>query len=228
MPTVDEEYLPVLQEMGIPYRAAGEKYEYWKEGNFEEAERRLPLYKREGRETYKFVKNYTATVVTEETTKAALSLCEDVNKKIEIFKFEKEKEETIKYLKKLLSGNVAVGVDYKLDPVLTSKHYRLLDLITANDHIRIFPVMALMSPARAARWRSYCWDLMMDEDEIDYTVDTDYIAIFDMKKIQKDEIEIKVPEGKKGLYIGRQAWQLKKWSRSIGTVRINVSEAEEE
>ncbi len=226
LPTVDEECLPVLQEMGIPYRAVGDKYEYWKEGDFEEREIRLPLYRRE-KETYKFVKNHTGTVVTDETTKAAFSLCEEVDKQIEIFKFEREKEKTIQYLKKLLAGNTAVGVDYKLDPILTSKHYRLLDLITDNDHIRIFPVMALMKPAHMARWRSYCWDLMMDEDEIDYTVDTDYIAIFDMTKIHKDEIEIKVPIGKKGLYIGRQAWQLKKWSRSIGVRRINVSEAEE-
>lgn len=228
LPTVDKECLPVLQEMGIPYRAVGEKYEYWKEGNFKETEMRLPLYRREGRQTYKFVKNYTSTVVTDETIKAAFALCTDVEKQIEAFKLEKKKKETIQYLKKLLAGNVAVGVDLILDPVLTKKeHCKLLDFITANDHIRIFPVMALMNPARMDMWRSYCWDLMMDEDEIDYTVDTNYIAIFDMTKIHKDEIEIKVPIGKKGLYIGRQAWQLKKWSRSIGVRRINVSEAEE-
>lgn len=127
-----------------------------------------------------------------------------------------------------MAGEDAVGIDYKSDPILEKKHYYdVLNFITAKDHLRIFPVKALMSKERISNWRNCCFDLLMDEDEIDYTLDTQYIAIFDMNCIQKkDNIQIKVPAGKKGLYIGRQAWQLKKWSRSIGVIRINVEEAE--
>lgn len=230
LPTVDEEYLPVLEEMGIPYRPATEnKYEYWKAGCFKEEEVRLPLYRTEGKK-YKFTKNYTKAVVTSETKEAAFELSEDVEKRIELFQAKKKRNETIQYLRQMLAGEEAIGVDYLRNPFLTTtgiNYYKILDLIADNEHIRIFPVKALMNTARAYRWRNYCCNLMMDEDEIDYTLDTDYIAIFDMTKIQdKDEIDIKVPEGKKGLYIGRKAWQLKEWCRSIGVRRINVIEAE--
>lgn len=226
LPTIEKEYLPVLDKMNVPYREVDGKYEYWKKGCFEEKEVSLPLY-RIVNGKYKFTKRYTGTVVTSETMEAAQSICKDVEKAISVFKLEREKEETIQYLKKLLAEEDAVGVDYKTDPILKHKHYDVLDFITAKDHIRIFPVKALMNEERMCRWRNYCWDLLMDEDEIDYTLDTQYIAIFDMNRIQKkDNIQIKVPAGKKGLYIGRQAWQLKKWSRSIGVMKINVEEAE--
>ena len=226
LPTLKLEYEQVLLDLGIPFRKTidGTEYEYWQSDTYEEKELILPLYRLTNDE-YRFVKYYTGKIVADSTSQAAFSLDEQVSQKITEFLENKRIEKLVHGLKRIMDGKEAIGVNHKYNP-LEIYYYKEMDLISGEDHIRVFPVFALMSEASQQRWKNYCSvELFMDDDTIDTDpkLSTDYVAIFDMKKIRKDAVvELKVPHEKEGLYIGRKGWQVNEWCKKLGIKRINV------
>lgn len=226
LPTLKLEYEQVLLDLGIPFRQTidGTEYEYWQPGNYEEKKITLPLYRKITDEEYKFVKYYNDKIITDSTSQAAFSLVEQVSQKITEFEKNKKKEKLVHDLKCMLDGREAIGVDHTANP-LESNYDKELDLISGEDHIRVFPVYALMSEEKMQSWEDYLSDLLFMDDDIDYNpyLSTNYVAIFDMKKIKENVVaELEAPHGKEGLYVGRKGWQVKEWSEKLGIKKINV------
>lgn len=184
LPLLHPSYEHVLKALNISYRPTLDGLlEFWDSSNYKEAEEvTLPLYVPMPDGSYRFSKNYTSKVPTEDSITAAKKLIPD------IFKY-------------LLNGRKAAG----FRTIIKKSHKE--DFVTDKDHFKILPVKTLTK-----------------NDAIDYcTYDTNYYVVFDVNKIElNSEIELQVPKGKEGLFIGKNGWQVRDWCSKLGIKKIHV------
>lgn len=228
LPTVKLEYKEILDELNIPYEldATGTNYVIWDSECFEERTKTLPMYIG-SKSNYRMVKKHTGTIVSSESVKAANSLLSIVQAKIEAFKQEQEQLALISELKKALNGNTACGVDCSRNSALSTFKGRTVEIVHGDTHIMVMPVHTLMSESKQANLRATCFIYGIDTDNLDYTRETNYIAIFDMADLTAGAtIDIFVPEGSEPIFVGRKGWQVRKWCEKLGgLLKINVKVA---
>ena len=204
LPTIGISDEDVLKELNIPYRVIKDEYgndicEYWDPECYKEVMLTLPLYIKLPSGGYRYAnKNHTGVVLDEETVNAARRLYdmiqEDICKRI---------EEEILYgrLKDELDGRKAVGCR-GYGGIGNEK-----DLVLNDDHFKMIRVLI----PRETWWSGK------------YTEATDYYVVFDVNKIELgSEVTVSVPKGKEGLFVGRNGWQVKEWSKKLGLSRVNI------
>lgn len=217
LPTIPTKYESILTENGIPFRHFSDStLEYWDPECYEEIPMTLPVYiPFEG--GYRRLKNYTGNVITTDTQEKAIAVQDEiVLPAIRAFE-EKQKEEQLRQerqqeqealvplLVEALNGRPAIGLTYEL--------YNLpywLDEKTNFVH-----------NGKSLMFVPVCTFGIKYGEELYYL--SDRYAIFDMKNLPSDGIlELPVPAGSEGLFIGRGGWQVKKWCEMLGLKRINV------
>ena len=224
LPTVDMEYKPVLESLGIQCRpdSSGQKIEIWDPECCKETKLTLPLYLSIA-DGYRYIKKYTASVFSKETQAAANKLYEEqVNPEIMRLQKRKEKFALVSGLKSILNGRPACGVSHYSDELLKNVPDSGLDLAIDDDHIKVFWAHVLMSETRKARLLDEYWDHCGVELETSPNfdkLDTEYLAIFDVTKCPVgSKVTIEVPSGTEGIFVGRQGWQVKDWCEKLGGV----------
>lgn len=228
LPSVVIEHKDLLDALQVPYRQIddGKKLEVWDSACYKETEITLPLYVCTGN-TYRYIKDYTGIVVTNETTDAAFALWE--NKLYpEITKRDKEKrqKQMIVDLGKTLAGRIACGADTTLKiPDLTLCARRETYVNTGDAHYKVFPVRTLMSEKRKLALLKTSVDFLVESgesfDNAKYT--TDFIAIFNLDKVHKDAVvDMLVPNGAEAIFVGKNGWQVREWCRQLGLKKIIV------
>lgn len=224
LPTVSAEYKSLLDELKIPHRpiSSGLKYEFWDPACYSEKKCTLPLYLRTDGQ-YRYIKNHTASVVTNEMQSAAFALNEALVKpEITRLKKEQEKKALISRLKLYLNDRPACGVSRYADTLFKSIPDEGIDITMADDHIRVFRVHTLMSEARKARIVDQYWDYCGTELELSpkaCRLDTEYLAVFDVTKCKPSfPLTIEVPAQTEGIFVGRQGWQVKEWCEQLGGI----------
>lgn len=195
LPHVIKEHQDILDELGISYREYDEhSFEIWNPEFYEEVTCRLPLYYQSGG-VYKFAKMVDKVCITEETFEKALESCDSVRERIVQKRQEEIRQECIEATEKILDGKVAVGYDYWKN----GWAYENIEL-ECRENYQYFYVYRGKFCAR-----------------------TGYMAIFDVSKItQNSVVTLYVPEGKEGLFIGKNGLNVKQWAAVLGVKRINV------
>lgn len=116
----------------------------------------------------------------------------------------KQREEFLQLVKDKLNGELAVG--------FYGNHYRnkVEDFLLNGQHIKVLPVKVIQK----------------DENEEGKTQKkyTGYFAAFDVDEIElNSEVELKVPNKKIGMFVGKDAWQVAEWCRKLGLKKIKVT-----
>lgn len=224
LPTADMEYKPFIEALGIQCRptADGQKIEVLDSKCYKEINLTLPLYLSND-SGYRYIKKYTASVITEETQAAAKRIYEEqVQPEITRLQKRKENQELISGFTKFLNDRPACGVSRYTNDLLKSVPDSGLDVVLDDNHIRVFRVNVLMSEARKARLLDEYWDhcgVELDTSPNFGKLDTEYLAIFDVTKCPVgSKITIEVPTGTEGIFVGRQGWQVKDWCEKLGGV----------
>lgn len=229
LPTVGAEYKHILEEFGIPHRAdiSGLNYEFWDPDCYKTRQRSLPLYIYTNGE-YRYIKNYTGTVVSNDTRDAAFMLNDDVVKP-EIKRLEEEKKARtmICLIQDLLNGQPACGVSRYANPLLQNITKECTDIVLGDEHYKIFKVHTLMTEERKAFLEGQYWDYCGTELNLSpesCKLDTDYLAIFNVNECEVGyPLEIQVPVGTEPIFVGRKGWQVKDWCKELGgLLKINV------
>lgn len=231
LPSVEAKHKQFLDELAIPNRLIcdGNICEFWNPDCYAEANVSLPLYVQMNN-VYRWIKNYTGTVVSTETSVAAHALYEEMVKpEIERMEKEEQQKKLISDLKKVLAGRPACGIDCNRNSNLTNIRNKELDIHLGDDHIKVFPVHTLVTEERKQRMREQYWNYCGVELSTSSRseIQTDYIAIFDMSQMKVGtSIELQVPVGTEPIFIGRQGWQVKEWcEKAGGLLKINVKGA---
>lgn len=224
LPTIHIKYKEILEDLKIPYCQTSDCniLTFWNPQNYKTEISSLPLYISSG-STYKFIKKYTGKVIAPDSITAAHELNNQVIlPRIEEFNEKAERNKLISDLSFILAEKQARGINSKLYDFSTDP-YRNMELTSDSKHLMVFPVYALMSESSIRRWNYYCSEILLEEEKQEYTITTRHIAIFDLTKIEKgSSVKLVVPFEDVGLYIGRGAWQVKKWAKELGVARINV------
>lgn len=224
LPSVDMEYKQVLEDLGIHFRpdSSGQKLEFWDPECFKEIKLTLPLYLSSD-SGYRYIKKYTASVITEETQAAAKKIYdEQVGPEVTRIQKRKERRDFVSGFKCFLNERPACGVSRYSAELFNRVPDSGLDLAMENDHIKVFKVKVLMSEARRARLLDEYWDycgVELNPSPNFGRLDTEYLAIFDVTKCKAGfPITIEVPTGTEGIFVGRQGWQVKEWCEKLGGV----------
>lgn len=201
LPHLPNRYEPLLKELEISYRLAEyDSLEYWDASNYEENDLTLPLYIPYKDGTYHFVKNYTGKIPTANSFIAAKKLKQQVQIAVTDFEEEELNKKEILRLRPLLKGRMAVGI-------LNSHLYFEADYVTKEHHLKILRVQRVE----------------LDRFNRISTYGTNHCVLFDVNKIElNSEIDLYVPKGKEGLFIGKNGWQVKEWCQKLGLKKINV------
>lgn len=202
LPSLPSSYESVLKDLKIPYRLTfDELLEYWDPSNYKEEDLTLPLYASLPDGTYRFAKNYTGKIPTKNSIIAAKKLIPKVDKAVQDLDLKILAREQTLLLKDWLHGRKAAGFSsYR------PKYYEE-NFITDEDYLKILPVNKLVKNGSY----DYCKSA------------TGCYVVFDVNKIElNSELDLQVPKGKEGLFIGKNGWQLKEWCKKLGLKRINV------
>lgn len=204
LPVIEAQYEDLLEEMGIPHRTIGCTVsdglcEYWTPDCYEQAEVTLPLYECfEGEYTYAG-RFYTDIVYSQKTLEKAEETATKVKKVKKEFYDKIRLEYCLEQVRELIEGKQAVGFfSYEMDCKIAEK--------ISDEHIEVLPVRYANN------------DL------------SDYFAVFNLEEISKKEgpdIQMEVPAGKEGLFIGSGKWQVRgwtetEWARQLGIRKIWV------
>lgn len=228
LPIIDIEYESILKEHGILYRRISNTLlEFWDEKCYEEVDITLPTFI-PWEDGYRQVKCHTESIITEETQEKAATLNYEVvlpavsemqrKKKAEEFKlFQKQKQEYEASQRKKLANILANAMGDDSTVVFEDGSLSYNDFIPSEGiclnadgiDIKVFNVCLLSN--------IWCNEFY-----------TPYIIAFDMGKLPSSGyLELQVPKGEAGMFIGREGWQVKKWAKSLGLKYIYVTEKEE-
>lgn len=198
LPRIEIQYKELLEEMKIPYRIikikAEEFCEYWSPSSLEEYESTGPLYENvEGK--YKYAHRfYTGKIQSQITVKTAKETEEEVLMRKQEFKDKSEMKKYFKEVRELVHGKQAVGAEIPTMSIDMAERI-------SDAEIKVLPVKY------ANGWKS------------------DYFAIFNLAEIEGREgrnIQMEVPEGKEGLFIGSGQWQVKEWAQMPWARRLHI------
>lgn len=229
LPKVDLCYKPILDANNISYRkdAIGLSYELWDPECYSEHALTLPLFIQVDK-SFRWIKKYTAQVVTPETSKAAFALMNRVvQPEIDKIKKEKQHQELVNALVTALNGRTACGIDCNRHFDLRSCNQKEMDVVSGQVHIKILPVNTLMTEKKHQELIAFYVEQGMNPDTIQTVLNTDCIAIFDMSQMATGTtVELQVPVGTEPMFVGRNGWQVKKWCEELGgLLKINVKAA---
>lgn len=211
LPTVSLEYEATLKENGTPYRIKDDCCEYWNPEHFEEKSVTAPLYVKFN-DVYRYTKSYTGTVPTTESIEAANQTKEVVDYTIKHMKLYQK-------IKSILpEGEYAKAFDsYAEDDLELSE---TTELTFNGESFLILPIKRFV-PLHNNVW-------YLDGKNAPMGFIKTYIGwniIIDMNTIKRfSTLEITVPKGKKGLFIGESGWQVKEISKQLKYRRINFVE----
>lgn len=205
LPILAEEHEFILKENGIPYKKAkkaGEFLEtqylmYWYPECYDEEEIHLPLYTYVSTDVlpYRYMGYYTIKVPTKETCKKAWEMFDVVEKKEHEFHLMQEIADFAGFCKKKMNGAAAIGMG--ISNSILSHFGDKLDFKFEGDYFRYIKF-------RKSKY-------------------TSLIAVFNLSKIEPNSIlNMKVPEGKEGDFIGTDRHRVKEWSNMLGVRRINI------
>lgn len=229
LPSIAIEHKDILDKEQIPYQILpdGKTCEFWDPNVFEEVELTLPMYVQTG-ENYRYIRDYTEFVVTNETTDAAIALWEskvypEVNRREE----EKRRKQLHADLKRALGDKIACGADTTLKiPDLTSCARRETYVNSDKLHCKVFPVLTLMSDKAKRNFSRVYNEFLFADGETNFDnakYATDFIAIFNLDKVHKDAVvEMQVPKGAEPIFVGKNGWQVREWCRKLGLKKIVV------
>lgn len=201
LPTISIEYKGILEDHGILYiKVSDTELEFWDENCYEEVDITLPTFI-PWEDGYRQVKDHTGSVITKETYEAAFAL--DVNvvrpaidELMRQKKYELAKENLVnKLLDAMGKSNVAVIETF-------CSFYDFGDEIVWSQNGRNLKIF------RVSTKLSYF----------------PYWIAFDMDKMPVNGyLELQVPEGKEGLFIGTNGCQVKKWAKDLRLKYIYIT-----
>lgn len=212
LPTIGIEYESILKEHGILYlQISDTELELWDENCYEEVDVTLPTFIRwEG--GYRRVKDHTGAVITKETQDASIALNANVVlPAIEELMRQKEMEKRELALKQFKENLVNM----------------LLDAMGKSNVAVIETFCSFYDIGDEIVWSQNGRNLKI------YRVSTKlkyfpYWIAFDMDKMPSSGyLELQVPKGEAGMFIGREGWQVKMWAKALGLKYIYVTEKEE-
>lgn len=211
LPTISLEYEAALKENGTPYRIKGDCCEYWSPEHFEEEKVIAPLYARIGN-VYRYTKSYTGIVPTEETIKSAEQTKEVVDYTIKKMKL----YQTVKSI--LPEGEFAKAFyAYEKDGLELSE---ATNLDFNGESFLILPIK------RLAPLHNNVWYIDGENAPMAFMKTyTGWNIIIDVNLIKgKSYLELKVPNGKLGLFIGKGGWQVREISADLNYTKISFIE----
>lgn len=243
LPTIGIEYADILEKLEIPFQQISDtRLEFWSPELYEEVELDLPTYII-FEDNLRRVKNHTGYVITEATQDEAFRLLQEVVMPA-IDKFEREQKEEEERRKReqerleeeqekelltlelvdILNRRPAVGLGRY--SVLISL-YKECDLKYGGFNLKIIPVFTLCSLIKQCDFNDYivnfCGEDPRPETDMMFRKLSDYNIVVNMNELPSDGIlELPVPEGTEGIFIGRGGWQIKEWCKKLGLRRINV------
>lgn len=212
LPTVSLKYEAALKESGTPYRIKGDCCEYWSPEHFEEEKVEAPLYAKIGN-VYRCTKSScTGVVPLEQSVKAAEQTKEVVDYAI-------KQMELYQKLKSILpEGEYAQAFDAYAEDGLELSETK--ELTFNGESFLILPIKRLVP------LYNNVWYLDGENASMDFIKDyTGWNLVIGINLIKPfSNLEIKVPKGKKGLFIGKGGWQVKEISKQLKYRRINFVE----
>ncbi|MCI8272574.1 MAG: hypothetical protein HFJ55_00635 [Clostridia bacterium] len=223
LPTAEIKDKQLLEEMSIPYCQISDKLlEYWSPKFYEKEEVTLPVYISYQGE-YRLVKNHTGSVITKETQYEAYAIkrifLDALKKKKK--QCEREKMRMEKLISKLVStldGQPAIGI------CRYTKTKR--ELIYGGGTLRLVPVYTIVPSKKLNSLESVYEECQVELPEITWKqllIETNYTLVVDMNKLPRNGIlDINVPAGKEGLFVGRDGWQVKEWCTEFGLRQIHI------
>lgn len=215
-PTISIEYKGILEDHGILYiKVSDTVLEFWDENCYEEVDITLPTFI-PWEDGYRQVKDHTGSVITKETYEAAFAL--NVNVVLPAIdelrrQKEMEKRELEAARKREALANMLVRAMGESNTAIVEAD--LIYLVDISDletylksngkNFKVFNVHCL----------SHTWN---------YEIPTSYVVAFDIDKLPSHGIlELQVSEGKEGLFIGTDGWQVKKWAKNLGLRYIYIT-----
>lgn len=211
LPTVSLEYEAALKENGTPYRIKGDCCEYWSPEHFEEEKVIAPLYAKIGN-VYRYTKSYTGVVPSEQSIKTARQTKEVVDYAI-------KQMELYQKIKSILpEGEYAKAFNEHGDNSLELSQTAQLSF--NGESFLILPIGHLVPHYNNVWW------IDGEDAEMEFSLRlTGWNLIIDMNLIKpKSYLEIKVPKGKAGLFIGKGGWQVREISKKLNYRKISFVE----
>ena len=207
LPWISQKYEAILKANNIPYKKdfirfyspdsnTVEVCTYWSPEIFEEEDITLPLFAKMPDGSYKYCeKSYTGKIITDGTFYAANQTKDFIE--AEVSEYEKILRNVGFYLysKDKLAGEYA-----KMYHTSELPYTSIYDIDMNYDKFKLLRVFGHFYP-------------------------TEWVAIFDINKIRKDQVNyicLEVPRHIAGMVIGLSGSNIQAWAREIGVKRIEV------
>lgn len=201
LPRIEKECEGLLKEMKIPYRVIKcmngiEVCEYWNPECVQTMESTLPLYEQLNG-VYQYTgRFYTSKVNSPLMIKKALEIAEKVEKEKNEFKRRSKLKEYSEEIRRLVKGKQAVGA------YMLGLNSDIAEEIS-DEEIKVLPVR-------------YANDGL-----------SGYVAIFNLAEIEgrddnEQNINMEVPAGVEGLFIGSCQWQVREWTQMHWAKKLHV------